>query len=75
VAPGSVADAVVEVNRAVPERALVQQFESQADVLGKSGLAAADYYGREKEVTFVDQARPESVGGADGPTDGQVLLR
>ena len=56
----------MEVDHPAAEPAFVQQLELQANMAGKGRLAVAHNDWGEEEVAFVDEARPERVGGEVG---------
>src|SRR5215213_10435419 len=68
-------DAVVEVNHAAFETAFVQQFESQADVVGQGPLAASHHHWCDEQVALVDQPGLESLGGEFGTAHDEVSAR
>src|SRR5262245_45119919 len=65
-------DAVAEVDDAVVESALVEEFEVGADACGEGRLAAAEDHGPDEQLAFVDQACCEGLGGQVCPADGEV---
>src|SRR5436309_3393502 len=67
--------AVVEVNHAVAETALVQQFELQADTAGKGLYAASHHDGRYEQVELVDQPGLDRLGCEVGTAHGDVGSR
>src|SRR5512144_265757 len=56
-------DSVTHVDHAAPEAAFVQQFELQADIVGKRLLAASNDDRSDEQAAFVHQPRLERVGG------------
>src|SRR6266540_6727923 len=75
VAVSSRPGAVVEVNHAVAETALVQQLELQARTPGEELFAASHHDGREEQVALVDQPRLDRLGGEVGTAHGDVTSR
>src|SRR5215216_2745765 len=72
---GSDSRAVMEVDDAAPEAALVHQFEPQADIRRKSPLAATHDERDEEQVALVDQRGRERVGGERRTANGEVVSR
>src|SRR4051794_5903884 len=75
VAVASRPDAVVEVNHAVAEAALVEELELQADMVGEGLFAASHHDGREEQVALVDQPGLDRLGGEVGTAHGDVTSR
>jgi hypothetical protein len=48
----------MQMDHAVAESALVQQLESQADIVGQGWIASSNHDGGEEQMTLVDE--PES---------------
>src|SRR5262245_24605776 len=67
--------AVVEVDRAVAEPALVDELEGHVDAVREGALAASDDHGHLEKVVLVDQPGPDRLGGELGPTYGEVAFR
>src|SRR5262245_61170565 len=67
--------AVVEVDRAVAEPALVDELEVDAGAVREGALAASDDHGHLEQVVLVDQPGPDRLGGELGPSDGEVAFR
>ena len=63
VASSSCLGAVVEVDHAVAETVLVQQFEVEADVSGERPLSASYHDGHDEQVPLVDQPGLDRVCG------------
>ncbi len=69
----SAAYAVVDVNDAVPEAALIEKLESRADVV-RQGSLAASYHDREQEhMARVDQPGADRLAGEAPPTAMSAL--
>ena len=64
--------AVSEVNHAVSEAALVEEFEPCADVVGQCALAAAHHDRPEEQLALVDQPESERLTGELGAPDRDV---
>ena len=64
--------AVVEVNDAVSEPALIDKFELRADVVGQRALAASHHDWAQEQMTLVDQPRANCVTSELGTPDCDV---
>src|SRR5205823_13627486 len=73
--PGTLRDAVVEVDHAAAEAPLVQELELQAKTAGQRLRAAADDDRRDEQVELVDEAGRERLGGEPGAAHGEVMRR
>ena len=62
----------MEIDHAVVEATLVEQFEREADC-GERCLAAADHNGREEQVAFVDESGPERRTASIAPPTARSL--
>ena len=62
------------VNDALAEATFVEQLELQADICGKSRLAAAHQDRRDEQMELVDQPRLDRVGGEPGTAHGEVTV-
>ena len=66
------ADAVVEVDDAAPESALIQELKPRAHLVRQCALAATDEDWVEEQVALVDEARGDRLAGELRTTDGDV---
>jgi hypothetical protein len=66
------ANAVMHVNDAASEAALVHELEPSTDVAGQGGLAATDGDRYEKEMELIDQARGDRPASGLSTTDGDI---
>jgi hypothetical protein len=69
------ADAVVEVDDAAPESALIQKLEPSAHLVGQCALAATDEDRAEEQVALVDEARRDGLAGELRTTNGDIGYR
>lgn len=72
VAARSDAYAVVEVNDAVSEPALIEKFELRSDVVWQGALAASHHDGVQEQMARVDQPRADCLAGELGTPDCDV---
>src|SRR5262249_14707318 len=75
VAAASCSCAVVEVDHAVAEAALVQQLQRQADIGGEGRCAASHQDGRDEQVVVVHEPGPDRLGGELRAAHGEVTVR
>jgi hypothetical protein len=68
------ADAVVEVNDAVSESALIEKFELRVDVVRQGALAASHHDRAQEQMALVDQPRADRLAGELGTADRDVGL-
>ena len=66
---GSDAYAVVEVNDAVSEPALIEKFELRADVVWHGALAASHHDRAQEQMALVDQPQADCVASELGTPD------
>jgi len=59
--------AVVEVNDAVSEPALIEKFELRADVVWQGALAASHHDRAQQQMALVDQPRADSWPASSAP--------
>src|SRR2546428_3815014 len=59
--------AVVEVNDAVSEPALIEKFELRADVVWQGALAASHHDRAQEQMALVDQPRADCVASGSAP--------
>src|SRR5262245_15718199 len=73
--PRSGAHAVVEMNEAAREAALVEQLELRAHVVGHGALAASHHDRAQEQMALVDQPGADRLAGELGTPDRDVGLR
>jgi hypothetical protein len=59
---------------AVVESVLVEELEVRADARWQGRFAAADDYGPDEQLVFVDHACRQRLGGQVRPADGEVAV-
>jgi hypothetical protein len=65
----------VEVNHAVAETALAEQFQVQADTVGEGLFPASHHDRREEQVSLVYQPSLDRLSGEVGAAHAEVTFR
>src|SRR4029450_6472944 len=65
----------MELDHAVAESALVQQLQSQADMVGESWIAPSHDDRGEEQATLINQPKLDGLGNERGTAHGNVASR